>query len=383
LRILYISHSFPLPSAPLSNVGGMQRIAVELHRALSGHPEAQVTTLALETTWAQTGIRTGPFLLSLLRRIPTVVREERIQVVLFSSMVTASVLPALGDRIRAAGAITAAIPVGRDVTLPNTVYQLLVPRVLRELDLILPISRATAGATLERGAAPERVHVVPCGVVLPIGQDSLPKEARRESLLDHLAADGSPVPEDALLLLSVGRHQKRKGFQWFVAEVMPRLPPSAIYLLGGTGPMTKEIANLVESHHLAGRVRLLGQVSEQRLAALYAGADLFVMPNIPVAGDIEGFGVVMLEAGAAGLPVLAADLEGIRDVIAAEENGWLVPAGDAAAFATEIGRFSRRIDHGAISARAASYVRARFGWDSIVEQYLAILRAGIAASHPE
>jgi phosphatidylinositol alpha-1,6-mannosyltransferase len=361
----------------------MQRVAVDLHRTLSAHPEVQVTTLALETSWGQTGIRTGPFLVSLLRKIPEVLREERIQVVLFSSMVTASVVAVLGDRIRATGAITAAIPVGRDVTLPNRVYQRVVPRVLRKLDLILPISRATAGAALERGAAPARVHVVPCGVNVPARPDAATKATRRTALLERLAAGGHSVPDDALLLLSVGRHQERKGFHWFVAEVMPRLPESAVYLLGGTGPLTAEIAWRVTLHGLGGRVHLLGQVSEETLRTLYEGADLFVMPNIPVAGDIEGFGVVMLEAGAAGLPVVAADLEGIRDVIATDENGWLIPSGDAAAFEAEIVRFTERNDHKTVSARADRYVRARYGWESIVEQYLEIFRTRTAALDPE
>ncbi len=47
---------------------------------------------------------------------------------------------------------------------------------------------------------------------------------------------------------------------------------------------------------------MLGRVSEEALGSLYRGADLFVMPNVPVPGDIEGFGVVMLEAGLCGLP---------------------------------------------------------------------------------
>ena len=114
-----MSHSFPLSGDPLSNVGGMQRVAVELHQALASHPEVRLSSLCLETSWRSTGIRTGPFLLSLLSRIPARVRADRIEAVLFSSMVTASVVLLVGERIRSAGAVTGAIPVGRDLTLPN------------------------------------------------------------------------------------------------------------------------------------------------------------------------------------------------------------------------------------------------------------------------
>src|SRR5690606_1075671 len=118
------------------------------------------------------------------------------------------------------------------------------------------------------------------------------------------------IGRDALLLCSVGRHQERKGFHWFVEEVVPRLGEGTVYLLGGEGPMTPRIRETVARLGLGDRVRVLGQVSEAMLLSLFRGSDLFVMPNIHVPGDLEGFGVVMLEAGICGLPIVAADLEG-------------------------------------------------------------------------
>jgi phosphatidyl-myo-inositol dimannoside synthase len=127
-------------------------------------------------------------------------------------------------------------------------------------------------------------------------------------------------------------------------------------------------------------VVLLGQVSESLLATLYAGSDLFVMPNIPVAGDMEGFGVVMVEAGAAGLPVLAADLEGIRDVIAAGENGELLPSGNAGAFLDAIARYRDPSRLAGASARARAYVVAHFSWAGIADTLVGILQSAAAAS---
>jgi phosphatidyl-myo-inositol dimannoside synthase len=108
---------------------------------------------------------------------------------------------------------------------------------------------------------------------------------------------------------------------------------------------------------------------------LFRGADLFVMPNIPVPGDIEGFGVVMLEAGASGLPVIAANLEGIRDVVTPRENGELVSSGDAPSFADTILRL--HADRSALaefSHRAECYTRAHFGWDAVAERHVQVLR---------
>lgn len=380
MRILYVTHSFPAPGRPLSNIGGMQRVAVDLQRGLAAHPEIELTTLALETSWRWTGVRTPPFLLSLLRRIPRIVRERRIEAVLFSSMVTASVAPLIRARVREAGAVLAAVPVGRDVTLPGIAYQRFVPNVLRALDAVLPISRATAEACLARGTAAEAVTVVPCGVDLPALVPAADRTAARAEVLRLAREAGADAPDDALLLLSVGRHQERKGFHWFAGEVMPRLPERAVYVVGGSGPTTARIAEAASSGGVSRRVALLGQVSEEILVELYRGSDLFVMPNIPVAGDIEGFGVVMLEANAAGLPVVAADLEGIRDVVTPGENGALAPPLDATAFAASIAAYADPDARRDAGAAAAKHVRARFAWPTIADAHLRALRAARAGS---
>ncbi|MQA90499.1 MAG: glycosyltransferase [Gemmatimonas sp.] len=381
MRLLYVSHSFPLPDRPLSNVGGMQRVAVDLHRAFAADPEIELHSLLLETTWRWTGVRTPPFLLSLLARIPRIVAAEGVQVVLFSSMVTAAVSPLVRNRIRRAGAIIAAIPVGRDVTLPNPAYQRFVPNVFDALDLVLPISRATAEACIARGAPPGKVHIIPCGTDLgsAAGQQ-IDRDSARTAVLDLLAERRVPLPPEPLLLLSVGRHQERKGFQWFVDEVMPGTPEHIVYVLVGSGPTTDRIRQTVERHGLERRVVLLGQVSQPVLKTLYSGCDLFVMPNIPVPGDIEGFGVVMVEAGAAGLPVIAANLEGIRDVIAEGQSGVLVGTRDVAAFTESILRYDDRRELAAASSGARAYVREHFAWPAIAKRYIEIFREELRTS---
>lgn len=364
----------------------MQRVAVDLHRSFAANPRVELASILLRTNWRRTGIRTGPFLLSLLRDVPNAIRAHRAEVVLFSSMVTASVVPLLQSRINSAGAITAAIPVGRDVTLPNRLYQRWVPRVLRSLDLVLPISQATAGTCLSRGSPADRLHVVPCGIDLSRLGSAANRGVRRGRLLGLLAERGHRLPPDPFLILSVGRHQERKGFHWFVEEVMPHLRADTVYLVAGSGPTTSRIARSASRLGLDHRVLLLGQVPESLLEELYGAADVFVMPNVPVAGDIEGFGVVMLEAGAAGLPVVAADLEGIRDVIADGINGRLVPSLDAQAFARAIDGYRDTAARETASEAARRYVRGAFGWDAIVERYLQIVQTRLdhsAAIHNE
>ena len=156
---------------------------------------------------------------------------------------------------------------------------------------------------------------------------------------------------------------------------MPRLPEQAVFWLAGDGPERPNIEAAIVRQGLEHRVRCLGKVSEDELVELYRRADLFIMPNIVVPGDMEGFGIVMLEAGACGLPTLAADLEGIRDVITEGVNGGGAPSGDADAFATRIRQLLD--DRNALveaSRRTADYVKRTFTWDQTAERYLAALR---------
>jgi phosphatidylinositol alpha-1,6-mannosyltransferase len=111
---------------------------------------------------------------------------------------------------------------------------------------------------------------------------------------------------------------------------------------------------------------VLGLVPEEDLAGLYSACDLFVMPNIPIPGDKEGFGVVMLEAGLCGLPSIASRIEGIADVISDGKNGFGLQAWDADGFAETINRFAAersRLD--ALSMSARQYTLATFTWAEI------------------
>ncbi|HYH83075.1 MAG TPA: glycosyltransferase family 4 protein [Longimicrobium sp.] len=384
MRVLYVSHSFPRRGDPLSNVGGMQRVATGLHAALAAHPGVTLSSLVLETSWKATPYRMPGFMAGLLPSIPRVVREDGIDVVLYSSMVTAATAPAVRGAVARSGALMAAIPVGRDVTLPSPPLQWLVPRVFRALDLVFPISHATGGECLARGLDPAKMHVVPCGADTASFTPPADRAAARRELLAAIGESPATVGDDALILVSVGRHQERKGFQWFADQVVPRLPPDVLYLVTGEGPTTPQIQAAVDRHGLGGRVRLLGQVPEPMLRRLYRGGDLFVMPNIHVPGDIEGFGVVMLEAGLCGMPVLAADLEGIRDVIREGENGHLLPSRDAGAFAEAILRY--RADRAALAAtsRAAALYTARtFSWAGVAERFVEVFRERLAAPATE
>ena len=367
VRLLFVSHSFPPTDAPLENVGGMQRVAVELFDALQADPAVDVVPLVARGPWKGTGFRTVRFMAGLLGTLPARAREA--DVVLFSSMVTAWLAPFWRRRVGRTPLV--AIAHGRDVTLPTLVYQQTLPRVLRSLDLILPVSTATGAELVARGAEPGRV------VPLPNGVDT----ARFEPAPDGAAAraafvDRGELGADAALLFSVGRQVERKGTAWFVREVLPGLPAHVHYWVAGDGPELPAIEAAAREAGVADRLRLLGRVSEEALRDLLAAADLFVMPNVPVAGDMEGFGVVMLEAALSGTPVVASRLEGIRDVVVDGENGFFVAPLDADGFRARIAALLADPDAlAALSARAARTSRERFAWPGVARRYAETLAA--------
>jgi phosphatidylinositol alpha-1,6-mannosyltransferase len=329
-------------------------------------------TVALRSSWKWVHIKAVPFLASLAVRLGREAAANRADTILFTSMTTALPLLIAGPTLKTKGVRLAAIAHGLDVTDPNPAYQMAVRRLCEMLDAVMPVSRATGEELVARGLTRERVHVVPNAVDL--GRFESVAASRGEPARLRIAG-APPLPEHAFLLVTVGRQVRRKGFAWFIENVMPKLPERVIFWLAGDGPERENIEAAIRRTGLQRRVLCLGKISEAELIELYRRGQLFVMPNIVVPGDMEGFGIVMLEAGACGLPALAADLEGIRDVIDDGVNGWFAPTEDADAFAS---RIQSLLDDpeglSAASKRTAEYVTSTFHWDGTAEHYLEVLR---------
>ena len=374
LGVLFVSHTFPPADRPLANVGGMQRVAVDLHGVLSRHPGVALRDVVLRSSWRWIYMRTPPYLLRAYRAIEEAARSGAVDVVLFSSMIPAALAAPLRGLLRETGVATLAIAHGQDVTWPFAPYRRVLEHAFEALDGVAAVSRATGEECVARGLPPSRLHVVPNGIREDrfAGASSPPAgdQVRRRELLRPF---GSPPGGDAFLLCSVGRQVERKGFGWFVDAVMPELPDSIHYWLAGSGPEAGNIREAASRRGLEDRVRLLGAVPDDHLHSLYRGSDLFIMPNVPVPGTMEGFGVVMLEAGLCGLPTIASRLEGIQDVITEEENGHLVRSGHPGDFRDAILRYYA--DPGKLDAarvRASDKTR-QFRWPVIADCYVRLM----------
>lgn len=367
MRILYISHLHPPKDQPLENVGGMQNVSIQMVNAMKRRDDVEMETIILNATWKFIGIKSFLFLLSLLWRIPSVVKKFNPDIILFSSMVTAGVLPFM---IRKPKVPCVTINHGQDVTLPFFVYQWYIKYVFQNLQGVISVSSATRQACIERGMSPE------IGVALPNGFDmsvlkKLPeKEKARKILEEEFDIDLS----EKKLLLTVGRQVKRKGHKWFIEEVFEKVDKNTIYLMIGDGPENQNIREAREKCSDKERIIIAGKQPDKVLNAAYAGADLFLMPNIPVEGDMEGFGIVLLEANRAGVPAVASDLEGIKDVIKQGVNGYRVPHGDAEKFSSKVNEVLKN-NLSVLSVSSERYVRKNFNWDTVVGRYIDFLKS--------
>lgn len=224
----------------------------------------------------------------------------------------------------------ATMVMGLDVTYQHPLYRAIVHRALRKAPLVLAISEATARAAMDVGVSPGRVSVIRIGPRVPSLKEKDRVEAR-QSLRAELG-----IGPDGVIAVTVGRLVRRKGVLWFVTNVLPSLPESVTYLVAGAGPMAPAVENAIGELEVGGRVRLLGQVDDGTRERLLRGADLFIQPNVQVPGDMEGFGLVVLEGAMRGTLTVASGIEGILDAVIDGRTGILLPAEDADAWIESI-----------------------------------------------
>lgn len=380
-RLAFVCHCLRPEDGAAGRIGGAERAAAELLAAFRARGDVEVRLLAASAASDRLGF--VGFAARTLMQLDRLARAGEIDAVLFSAFPTAwmsLLLPAL----RARGVASAAICHGHDITFALPPYQWLLPWVFEALDAVLPVSRATGAECLARGVDPARLHVVFNGADLGRFAPPPPFEARRGILRCAFPEETRNLADEDLVLCTVGRQVERKGHAWFVREVVPRLRSGARLWLAGGGPGAPAIAAAARQAGVEERVLRLGAISEARLHALYRGADLMVMPNVPVPGDIEGFGLVLLEAGLNGLPVVCADIEGPAEVVAEGVNGRLVPALDAAAFACAIeGLSADPAERKRLGLGGERHAREGFGWAPVAEQHIEALkraRARVAAA---
>jgi len=186
-------------------------------------------------------------------------------------------------------------------------------------DLHLAISQRGAALLRELGAPSDRVGVHHMGVDVQVFSPA----ARARSVGD---------PDRPFRIVSIGRLVAKKGFDVSlraVARARARGVPID-YSIYGSGPLDAHLRRLIEQLGLRANARLEGAASRSRLVDALNGSDVLVSPSVTSRdGDEEGIPMVLMEAMASGLPVVATRTGAVAELVEADESGLLVREGDA------------------------------------------------------
>ncbi|GGM35921.1 glycogen synthase [Longimycelium tulufanense] len=180
------------------------------------------------------------------------------------------------------------------------------------------------------------------------------------------------------LLLFFGRLEWEKGVQDLIAALprVRRTHPDTTVVVAGKGTQSGWLAEQARRHRVARAVKFAGHVSDHELAALLAAADAVVLPS-----RYEPFGIVALEAAAAGAPLVASTAGGLGDLVVDGETGLAFPPGDVPALTAAV---QAVLDDPVAAKRRARAAKARlatdFDWDTIAEDTAAIYAS--ARRHP-
>ena len=145
--------------------------------------------------------------------------------------------------------------------------------------------------------------------------------------------------------------------------------PKVKYLIVGTGEEHASLQQLAQDYGVREDVIFVGSVSDADRAAYYTACDLFVMPNRQIGADIEGFGIVFLEAGAAGKPVIGGRSGGTAEAIQDGVTGVRVDGENVEAISEAvIDLLSDSQKARAMGERGRQWVETAFTWESILER---------------
>lgn len=204
----------------------------------------------------------------------------------------------------------------------------------------------------------ERIHLVPEGIDLAQWRQSLAR-------LD--------VPRDPLTVLCVARQYPRKRIADLLrafVQVRERLPAARLVIIGD-GPEHRRLRALVAALGLADAVQLLGGLPDDAaVMAWYKRSAIFCLPSIQ-----EGFGIVLLEAMAGGLPIVSTTAAAIPEVVPQRQAGILVPPANPAALADALIELLEQPElRAAYGTFGQEYVQ-RFDWDRVAAQFLTVVRS--------
>lgn len=232
------------------------------------------------------------------------------EVIVISHVLPVGLMVRLARMLAGSNAKLVTICHGLDIERPLRTTrwkQWLIKNILKKSDLVVANSQYTASIVQKYG-----IHETSIAVIRP---------GLREVPPQPVLTRGLP-----LLILSVGRLVGRKGFDSMLMALpgIVKQLQNVKYVVAGNGPDLKRLKKLAFSLGVDRYVWFAGEVSEERKKALYASAHVFAMPSRSINGDVEGFGMVFLEAAAYGVPSVGSFEGGVPEAIEDGHSGVLV-----------------------------------------------------------
>jgi phosphatidylinositol alpha-1,6-mannosyltransferase len=250
---------------------------------------------------------------------------------------------------------------GEDVGVSATSRELawMTRRVLKGASLVIANSQNTRSMLLNDWRMPDdKLRLLYPGVDTKRFVPAAVDESIRQSL----------GWSNRTVLLTVGRLQKRKGHDTLI-QALPTIRekhPNVLYAILGDGEEKALLQLLAQAIGVSDSVQFLGEASDQQLLQCYQQCDLFVLPNRSIGRDVEGFGMVLLEAQACGKPVVAGASGGTAETMRVIESGRIVPCETPDPLASTINDLlSNRSQLVQMGERGRAWVCERFDWEAL------------------
>ncbi len=264
---------------------------------------------------------------------------------------------------------------GEDVTTArySREHSWMVRRILHNAEFLIANSQNTKRLLRDEwGISAERVCVLHPGVDTDYFSPGKKDRANR----DRLGWGERPV------ILTVGRLQKRKGHDVMIRALtaIRRTVPDVLYVVAGDGEERPALDALVASEDATSHVQFLGEISDADLLGCYRQCDLFVLPNRQIGKDIEGFGMVLLEAQACGKAVVAGASGGTAETMRIPETGAVLCCDGPDKLAELVSELlSDRCRLQRMGEAAREWVVSRFDWKALTQQAEQLFRFGPAS----
>ena len=388
MEILCVSHKFP-PA-----IGGMEKQSFELINGL-----APYTTVHKIVYQGDESIIKFFYLLN-KRILALLLLHPNIKVIHFND----GLIAALSLRHKDYEQLKRVVTVhGLDVVFPLAYFQRKIIPQFNKFDKIIAVSTATREASINRGIHPDKIEVIQNGVDHSLVLDNT-------VAIEPVLTKYGIATKAEHLIIALGRPVKRKGISWFIKHVLPQLPSDyKLILIGPFAPIAtrkekllyalpsslrhltmlflgfpsdqKAIRHYLRDPNFKDRLQHIGKIPTTDLQCLLRHAGLFIMPNIKVPGDMEGFGLVCLEASICGATVFASDIEGISDAIIHQKNGVLLPPEQENYWISEI---KNTLEHPSLlknrSEEFQAYSLGHYSWDKMVRAYFNLFQSLIKHS---